>query len=457
MAEFDPDAFLAETESFDPDRYLAQTTATGAGGVQTQSFEPVEPYSGTILPFTRGADGNVSFDSNAGLVGVAKRGVMATGEVIKGELDPTSKEGMMRALEAATMMSPMSAASRAGAAGGKSALMPRGKFETTTTKAVTPTAKELKGQANKIYTSVENVPVRVRPEAFERVLGGIGAKVTKEGYAPGLHPKSSAALAEIAKYAGRELDMQDMTIIRRLAKGAKNSLDPDDSRIGRVILGHIDDNMRQIPGVGKELAQADKLWSMAKKSELLDNAVEAAKHTASGFENGLRIEFRKLLKKEREGKLQLSEAEKAAMSRVEQGNFPTNFLKGIGKLGPAPGGAGNALLAVLAGGGGYAIGGPAGMAAVMGTGYGARLGARELTKGAAEKAQTVVAGGTPASIARGSYRAPVPSAVPDTMAKALLSQLIQEGKSGGMAESLSANEYPIGPNGGQMIDGVEYF
>tara|TARA_R110000744_G_scaffold147232_1_gene260188 strand:+ start:1078 stop:2568 length:1491 start_codon:yes stop_codon:yes gene_type:complete len=412
------------------------------------------PYSGTILPFSRsksGDIGDVSLDSDAGVAGMIKRPGMLPGQVLRGEIDPTSDEGMRRTTEAAMLMTPMGAASRVGGA----ALAPKPGM----TKPEIITAKELKGQANKIYEDVKKEPVTVRPEAFRRMFDEILTIVKEKGFAPGMHTKSKAALDEIAKYLDRPLDMQQMAIVRRLAKSAKkNYTDEDDARIGGFILKHIDDNMRQIPGVGKELVKADKLWSMAKKSELLDKAVDAAKHTASGFENGLRIEFRKLLKQAREGKLQLSAEETAAMQKVVSGSISANVLKGIGKLGPAPGGAGNALLAVLAGGGGYALGGPLGMGAVMGGGYGARLGAQAITKGAAERARAVVAGGRNPAVptAPGS-----PTGIPDTMVKALASSVPQQqGGNGSMNRALggaAANRYQVGPNGGQMIDGIEYF
>ena len=352
-------------------------------------------------------------------------------------------------------MTPRGAASRIRG----SVFAPKGKI--VTAKPEIQTAKELKGQASKIYTAVGNAPVTVRPEAFGRMVDDLSKIMVKEGFAPALHQKSKAALDAIATYSGRPLDMQQMNIVRRLAKSAKNSQDPDDARIGRFILSHIDGNMRQIPGVGKELAKADKLWSMAKKSEKLDNAVAAAKETASGFENGLRIEFRKLLKAARKGTLQFSAKETAAMQKVVNGSLSANVLKGIGKLGPAPGGAGNALLAVIAGGGGYALGGPLGMAAVVGGGYGARLGAEAITKGAAERARSVVAGGVRQGPPIQSFKAPSPPTdIPETMVKALSSSpFLQEGNKT-MNRALSptdAQAYEIGPNGGYMVDGIEYF
>lgn len=88
-------------------------------------------FSGTILPFTRDESGNVSFDPNAGIVGVIKRAVTLPSDVIAGKVqlpssqgipgsidpsEPGAKEAMSRITEAATVMSPVSPAIRAGGA-----------------------------------------------------------------------------------------------------------------------------------------------------------------------------------------------------------------------------------------------------------------------------------------------------------------------------------------------------
>jgi hypothetical protein len=368
-----------------------------------------EPYSGTILPFTKDVSGDISFDPNVGVVGAVKRAVTLPGDVYTGEIDPRSPEGQRRATEAAAIMTPMGAASRVPG----SVFAAKSAYKAATTKA--PSVKDLKGQAGKIYDEIETSGIKIKPGAFRGMVRDLGVRLKSAGFHPKMHPKAAGAVEAISDFVGKPLTMKDMGIVRRLAKSAKNSIDPDEARIGREILAHIDDNMRQIPGISEKFTAADKLWSMAKKSELLDKAVTAAKETASGFENGLRIEFRKLLKKAHAGKLQLSPQEMMAMQKVVEGSVPANILKGLGKLGPAPGGAGNALLAVLAGSGGYALGGPLGMVAVIGGGYASRLGAQALTKGAAEKARGIVAGAGP-------RRVYAPSPTAETMTKALMLQ-----------------------------------
>ena len=402
---------------------LATQPQTPAPDIQPEATH--KPYSGMLLPFSTDESGEVSFDSNAGIVGAVKRAWTTPGDVLTGKLDMQSEEGSKRMLEAAMLASPMGAASRVSG----SVFAPKSAYKAV--KSEGPSVKDLKGQAGKIYDEVETSGIEIRPEAFSGMVQGLEMRLQSAGFHPKMHPKAAGALEAISDFAGKAaLTMQDMGIVRRLAKSAKNSIDPDEARIGREILKHIDDNMRQLPGVSEKLSKADKLWSMAKKTELIDKAVGAAKETASGFENGLRIEFRKLLKKAREGKLQLSPQEEAAMRKVVEGSVPANVLKGIGKLGPAPGGAGNALLAVLAGSGGYALGGPAGMAGVMGTGYGARLGAQALTKSAAGKARGVVSGAKPQQV----Y---APSATQETMLKALMSRGLN-GQNSKMRNALGA-------------------
>lgn len=75
-----------------------------------------QSYSGAILPFSVDAQGNKSFDSNAGILGSVKRAVMLPGEAMAGNIDPTSPEGIARATEFAGVFSPMSPAAGSGKA-----------------------------------------------------------------------------------------------------------------------------------------------------------------------------------------------------------------------------------------------------------------------------------------------------------------------------------------------------
>lgn len=56
-------------------------------------------YEGSLLPFSVYEDGSKHFDSDAGIFGAVKRSFMLPGEVMKGDVDPLSDEGLGRSLE----------------------------------------------------------------------------------------------------------------------------------------------------------------------------------------------------------------------------------------------------------------------------------------------------------------------------------------------------------------------
>lgn len=55
--------------------------------------QPQPAYSGAVLPFSRDVFGNTSFDSNAGLLGLAKRAFTAPGDATSGRLPMTDASG----------------------------------------------------------------------------------------------------------------------------------------------------------------------------------------------------------------------------------------------------------------------------------------------------------------------------------------------------------------------------
>ena len=81
-----------------------------------QEPEPEIVEQGSILPIGKDADGNVHFDSDAGLLGTFKRTFLLPGEVMQGKIDPLSPEGIERAFEFAGTVTPAGAAQRAGGA-----------------------------------------------------------------------------------------------------------------------------------------------------------------------------------------------------------------------------------------------------------------------------------------------------------------------------------------------------
>ncbi|XUY28559.1 hypothetical protein RMR21_015695 [Agrobacterium sp. rho-8.1] len=94
-----------------------------------KSSEPQEPktvFSGSLLPFSKDENGDVSFDTNAGLLGGFTRSFMTPGDAMAGKFDPMSEEGIGRAFEFATTFSP--AGTRFASPKVAETVLPRGGF-----------------------------------------------------------------------------------------------------------------------------------------------------------------------------------------------------------------------------------------------------------------------------------------------------------------------------------------
>lgn len=114
-----PDGSLVEFPDGTPDDVMSNAMRKTFGGPSSAQAAPApqpqdQSFTSSILPFSKDAGGAVSFDSNAGLLGMAKRALMLPGDAMAGNVDPTSEEGIGRAAEFAGVFSPMSPAAGTG-------------------------------------------------------------------------------------------------------------------------------------------------------------------------------------------------------------------------------------------------------------------------------------------------------------------------------------------------------
>lgn len=271
-----------------------------------------------------------------------------------------------------------------------------------------PTSEQLKQQGGKLFDKAEGTAAIVSPESYADTLAALESKMYRKGFDPDMHSEASSALKAIGKRIGDPLDMQEMMIVRQLAGEAANSIDPKTARQGSIMVEHIDKYIEGLgaddllngnaAGVGASLKEARGLWTKMHKSKIIDDIFENADLQASGFENGLRIGFRSLLKDKRKSR-SFTADEKAAMKEIATGTFTTNTLKRLGKLGGGTGQQTNTLGAVSGAGGGAVVGnavaGPVGAAvgaaAVPAVGYAAQKAGEAATRSAANRVRANVA------------------------------------------------------------------
>lgn len=244
----------------------------------------------------------------------------------------------------------------------------------------------------------------VRPQAINKLVSEITQETKKAGLDARVTPKSAGALQVIQESAGRPHPITEIDTLRRVAQNAADSIEAAEKNLGRIMIEKIDDFLDNPPSgaiskgslsseqIGKRYSAARNLWGRARRSELIQNAIREGKDAASGIENGIRIELRKLIKNKRTKKF-FPKAEADAIRDVVQGDFAQNFSKMIGRMGFGEG-ASTSVLGTLGGiaGGGAAFGTP-GAVAVPAAGVAARQIAKRLTKGRAQFVDSIVRAG----------------------------------------------------------------
>lgn len=261
--------------------------------------------------------------------------------------------------------------------------------------ALAPQGDDLAAQAGALFEKARGATMP--REAFSDRLPQITASARAAGLRPTsagakLAPNSSAVMSEIGDVAGNaspSIGFDEIHDLRKLTAAATGNFNnPFDQRIGASIRDGIDAVVEGMDeNVSAQVKEANRMWKILRKSEMLDEIFDRASRQASGFENGLRIQFRQILNNPKK-RAQFTKAELQAMEEIPKGTFFGNIMKKIGKLGFGRGQQSN----VLSGTAGMAVFGPAAGVA----GQGAMAISEGLTARRAQALQDLVrTGGAP--------------------------------------------------------------
>ncbi|MDF3904700.1 hypothetical protein [Paracoccus sp. AS002] len=300
-----------------------------------------------------------------------------------------------------------------------------------------PTLDDLRQRASAIYAQADNVGGFNRAD-FDAGNQQLKDYLLRHGMDPDLTPKAAtvssrfddAATAADPNMTFRELD----TLRKKAGVPAGDVTNRTEQALGSKMAESIDDFVDvSNPGLGSDIAEARKMWGQMRRAETMDEAFARARNQASGEENGIRIQIRRILNNPRLRR-GFSAEEIAQMERVVRGTAGANILKKIGKVGVGIGQQSNVLGAGLASALGGAVGstmGPVGAAigaaapVAVGT-LAQRLGERATQK-AAQTARGLVLSG-------GRVNAPRLSA----MQKLLLERIMGQG--GGRGSAVLVNQ-----------------
>jgi hypothetical protein len=493
---------LTPAEMGQGDDYMPHPPATAQ---EKKRYGYEGPYSSSIWPVSRDARGEVGFDSDAGILGMAKRTFMLPGQVWQRKIDPTSDEGMRRTVEAAMLMTPLGAASRAA----------RGTLGTSAYKQpqkVAPTREAL-GQATTAgYKRLEQLDVHYSASAVERMVTNLENSLNKEGFIPKMKgvgdihslignlkggPKgSSVRMRELETVRQRLGDIAGSPK-RQVQKAAKRAIDALDDFIASTNPSNLAGrSAARDPGTGIvpqgfSFSSVDAAANKALAKEASDIVLKARGNAAAGFRSDAINELRDIMRlrtaaansgmnldnttrsklvsmltsKGGKGVRGFSDAEKDAIREIIIGTPSKNALRKVGNMLGGGGGLGQTLVTTLPALG-AAIGG-GGPKAIIAATIPGMVGA--LSKGATNRIAGKEIGRLDDTIRKRSPLhkqtpppAPVykPSVGKETMIRALGGAAVNSYD--GTLDWLwpaaeQAGLHPVGPNGGYMVNGKEYF
>lgn len=268
-----------------------------------------------------------------------------------------------------------------------------------------PDVDTLKGLAKEAFSIADEAAPFSR-EAFADWAEGLANKARSAGLRDRVTPAARGLLDEILDEADLSkspgITYNTLDELRAVAGNVAGKVnDKGEQGLGMLMRDAIDEFVENNPDASKAAKLGRKLWQQMRNSELVQDAMEKAQLAGSGFENGLRNEFRSILKAD-VSKNRLPKGLKAAMKEVVDGTTGGNFLRKVARM-AAPGtgshtnmlgfglstGAGATLGNMIAPGAGGLVGGV--LPAILGTA--ASKGATNSTLNAANKAGAVAAFG----------------------------------------------------------------
>ena len=258
-----------------------------------------------------------------------------------------------------------------------------------------PSRVQTEREASAMFESMKGQSLPREPfrETADRAI----ANAVESGMDDMLTPGAARVASKFDEAASKntpEMSMRELNIMRRQAGiPAGNFANRTEKAIGTQFIKSVDDYVDQVaPQLGEQGKEARAMWSKLRKMDRIDEIFERAEQYASGFQNGLMLEFRKILKNK---KLQrgYSKAELEAMRRVTNPGLLQSMIRQVGRFGFSLDNGSNALGSALGAGAGGAVAGLPG--AIIGPliGTAARKGSEALTTSAANRVSDVVRAG----------------------------------------------------------------
>lgn len=335
-------------------------------------------YTGTLLPISYDREGAMSFDSDAGLMGIIKNAIMAPGRAMSGELQVTgadgrtSPEAIEQAFNFASVFSPSTPGLRSGAG-----VVPGEQQQVRQSIPAAPSADDLFAAADKNYTAMRESGVDYASSAVKNAAEAVKRKLESDGFDPEVATRTHRILDKLASPPeGSVASIQNLQSARKtFGKIAQTFTDPADQAAAAQAIKALDDFISTAgddvavagsPAVAaSELKLGNANFAAGKRSNLVTGIDRAADLGASAANSGANIgnSVRQQVKsallnpKKTSG---FSDEEVAALEQIVKGTTAQNATRYVGNLLGGGGGLGQMLTTAVGAGAGGAAGGGVG-------------------------------------------------------------------------------------------------
>lgn len=281
-------------------------------------------------------------------------------------------------------------------------------------KAKLPSASEIKQSAGYDALKQPMKDARLSGNTYRRIVSDIWAEANDFGLTTQLKSQFGGTLRDHLKRAegAGGASLHDLELLRRsLRNAAGDKLDDASQALSSRLIDKLDDAVSNLSEANivnsgasgrpviDALEEARGVYRTGMKAQMIENAMDDASRAASGFENGIRNEFRKLLKSK--NARNFTQLEKQAIEDVVLGGFKANAARFLGTFGFPVDQARNWLGALGGGGVGSTVGGKLGgpMGAFVGgltvpiVGTGFKEASKQITRNQASLAEALVKAG----------------------------------------------------------------
>jgi hypothetical protein len=283
-----------------------------------------------------------------------------------------------------------------------------------------PDRELLKETSRAVYKELDESGVMIKPQGFEQLVNQIDSSLKEAKFKPRLAKNTDDVLKEFKSELGNAQSLSDIDSLRQAAQGSISGMTtPNDKRLIGIMVDTVDDFLADASPknftkgtikpseIMPKYRAAQDLWGRAKRSELIEEAFERAGTAKSGFENGLRDEFKRVLRNKKQRRF-FKPKEIEAMKEVVQGTTASNISKLIGRFGFSEGLATNIIGGSISTTAGAKLLGAPGAVLLPTIGQVSRKLAQKLTRKGADFADAVVRAGDNAGDIARVYLSKVP-------------------------------------------------